>query len=443
MDKTIFAIDNCREYISQQLLNQTTNNNTVGVELELFPYKKSGHENNKLSPVFLNDKDESIAKMLYKVSKNFGGIATFRNPVPSRKNATTFYDKIEFSNNNQILFEPGGQVEIRTTPCQSVDDLENHILFTQQVLNDTSKKNQFSFGQAGLNPIKNLLSRGTQIQQPRYIALEKYLDNIGPYGRQMMLQTCSMHINLDLSNDKTIQAKRVVAANLLVPFVTALFANSPFKTKQGSDYKSYRSFVWQQLDNTRTGILPIHKLENFLTHKHVVDLYLSMALHAPLIYIPELGEKILPAHLNMKYWLTNPINGISPQKRHFENHLSLLYPEVRLKGYLELRTVDSPPVNWQLVPIVFYLGLLYNNLQLDKSLSLLFPLSHKINSLFQQSPFGFESDEIFIVAKKLMQLSIDGASNLPERLINKKHINQLIDYFEKYTSQRKSFSDNY
>jgi glutamate--cysteine ligase len=119
----------------------------------------------------------------------------------------------------------------------------------------------------------------------------------------------------------------------------------------------------------------------------------------------------------------------------------LLFPEVRIKGYLELRSIDAPPVEWQMIPVLFYAGLLYNAPHLEKTLELLSPLAPDINSFFSLAVKGLESDEVNSYSKELMQLAIEGLSCLPNDLIHKDYIQQLIDFYTKFTLQRRSFAD--
>ena len=135
------------------------------------------------------------------------------------------------------------------------------------------------------------------------------------------------------------------------------------------------------------------------------------------------------------------MEGVSPSLEDLENHLSLLYPEVRPKGFLEIRTADALPREWQLVPAFFYTGILYSEEMLGKTLELLLPLGSEINTLWKAASFGFESKPILEFSKKLMVLALAGLSNLPEDFSGQKSQNKLHDFFEKYTFNGKTVAD--
>src|SRR5690606_11328332 len=142
--------------------------------------------------------------------------------------------------------------------------------------------------------------------------------------------------------------RRVVAANLLVPFVTGLFAHSPRISGQATGHKAYRSHIWQQADPARTGVLPMEHVASSMRADDLFEAYLGFAMRAPVVFIPALGDVVLPRELTFADWMREPIAGIRPDITHFAYHLTLLFPEVRLRGYLELRTADAPPPEHQL-----------------------------------------------------------------------------------------------
>ena len=184
------------------------------------------------------------------------------------------------------------------------------------------------------------------------------------------------------------------------------------------------------------------KISKTMDKVGLIDVYLEFALKAPLIYIDELGDCELPDYFTLEYWMANPIQGIKPDSSHLANHFSLLFPEVRLKGYLEIRSVDAPPVKWQWVPVMFYTGLLYSNTSLEQVLELLLPFSSCINEFHRKATYGLLSDEIFDISKKLMTLAIDGFSGLTDDFKKEQHVSELIRFFDKYTNQRRTFADD-
>lgn len=438
--------EECRQYIQTHLFTprklpacstDAAGIGHIGVELESFPYRKQGPDSVH-QPVSLYHGDNSLTHTLLDISALHGGF----NEKTDQAYQSSTIDSIDFPGGSRFLFEPGGQVEISTSPCSSLYDLETQLNNKQAILGSLAESTGIHFAQHGISPWWSADTLTNQLQKPRYGAMESYFNSIGPYGRQMMLLTGSLHINLDLGNSADVITKRIVAANLLAPFATAIFANSPSIAGKDSGHKSYRSYIWQHLDPKRTGLLKMPVPGEMPDMNTLIDLYLDLAMQAPLIYIPEISGETLPPHMTLAYWLDNDIAGIAPGIDHLANHLSLLFPEVRLKGYLEIRSIDAPPVKWQLVPVMFYTGLLYNDQCLDRTLDLLLPHSETIYEMWAHATYGLANDDIFAIAKQLMLLSAQGLSNMPSGFLQNNHVEQLVEFNTKFTQCRKTPADN-
>jgi len=405
----------------------------IGLELEVFSLRKDG---DNLSPAQLYGGEDPLIDRLFAVFETHGGEAIYAGD-PANK----VIDKIKFQNGNYFHFEPGGQIEIRTQPFAKTSELDNQIHLCKNILSEITETSHYRFAQTGTNPFFEGSVLKNQIQKPRYIRLEQYLNGLSPFGRQMMFQTCSLHINMDLGAEEMERFKRIAVANLLVPFATALFANSSMIDGKPSALKSYRSYIWQQLDPLRTGILSLDKALKSRDIDDLVLAYTEFALKAPLIYIPEIDHKTLPQSVTMAYWLAHSIDGIYPNRSHIENHVSLLFPEVRIKNYLEIRSVDAPPAQWEIIPVLFYAGLLYSESHLDKALNLLSPFAVRIQDLHRKAVYGLADEELFRVSKTLMELSMEGISKLPEDDIDKTQAQKFLTFYETITLQGKSFAD--
>jgi glutamate--cysteine ligase len=401
----------------------------IGIELESF-----AHNSKTKQPAQIFEGKECITRSIIDASDDFFGerhTSNYGNEIIT---------KINFNDGDKISFEPGGQIEIITKPCSNFIELNNHLKSKQDLLDKVAKETNTSFIQYGTNPWYSPKEIGQQLKLDRYESMFKYFEGISPYGKQMMLQTCSMHVNLDLGIDELTKIKRYVAANLLAPFTTAIFANSSIIEGKTTKYQSYRNLIWQHLDPLRTGILPLEKIIKTWNKEDVIDAYLDFALSAPIIYTKDSSGQVFPSNQNMNNWLSNPINGRSPDYLDYDQHLSLLFPSVRLKGYLEIRSLDAPPLEWQLVPAIFYSGLLYSNEFLDKTIDLLLPTLKELPKNQAESLHGLESDHIYSISKKLMKFAIDGFSSLPETLKDENSLNQLIAFAEQFTFQRKTFA---
>lgn len=433
-------LDDCRDFLACELFTPKSSNgdssigiDLIGVELEAFPVKFFDLKKTKATPVPLKSDEFS----LHQVLENACGLDSAKLNFNEKH---SLYP-IRFSNGSTFQYEPGGQIEIATHPCRSLDELIAQLRLQQRILNQITEEHHVHFAQIGTNPWFDSAQIGLQLDKPRYRALQKYFASLGPFGVKMMRQTCSMHVNLDLGTSDEKQVNRLLAANLLAPFASALFANSAIFENKVSPRKSYRSYLWQQLDPKRTG-MPLGDFGNNLpTKDQLIQAYCDFAMKAPIIHVKALGDRVFPSEITFKDWLKNPIEGISPDLEDLENHLSLLYPEVRPKGFLEIRTADALPRKWQLVPAFFYTGILYSEEILGETLELLLPLRSEINTLWKAASFGFESETIHKFSLKLMELALEGLGKLPEGFSGQESQNNLHSFFEKYTLQGKTMAD--
>ncbi|TVZ28325.1 glutamate--cysteine ligase [Gillisia sp. Hel_I_86] len=436
--------DVCRKYLEGLIFGSSSFPNPeipgkkiglMGIELEVFPYKIS---NGKIKGVKCEGDKDNLRNILIKVSEEFGGNAIYED----EEKENHLLKKIEFPNGDNFQFEPGCQIEICINPCKNLSELESRIIFLQSLLLKITSEYGIHFAQHGTNPWFGTEEIGLQIPKQRYLNLQNYLDKISPFGRKMMRLTGSLQVNLDLGRDEETRIKRIVTANLLSPIATAIFSNSPITAGKKNGFKSFRSYIWQQLDPKRTGLLPLEGVIKSWKKEEVVEAYLNFSLNAPLIYVQKKPEISLASEYTFNYWLDHPIHNHVPDITDFDNHLSLLFPEVRLRKYLEIRSVDAPPKEWQMIPVYFYTGLLYNNSHLDKTLDLLIPKQRIIEKLLVESASGFKNDNLYLLAKEIMQLAIEAFSGLPPNFKYENQVEIMISFYKKYTSKRRCFADD-
>lgn len=444
------TLEQCRQFVEEHLFSPasgltsgmaTDTIGAIGMELETFPFIKSAKHRFGVAPVKLYDPSLPLVELLVHAAAPYGGRGVSKGSDKTISSSSSAVDKIVFDNGDLIQFEPGGQIEISTAPCHSLSDLHAHLYARKELLNDLTKQHHIHFAQVGTNPWFTVQEIGNQLDRPRYRVLEQYFDGISPYGKQMMLQTGSLHINLDLGDNLSTRVKRIVAANLIVPFVTALFAHSPIVGGIVTGHKAHRSFIWQHLDESRTGILPLDDVSASLSLEALASAYLEMALKAPVMYIRTLDNRMFPREVTMAHWMEHGVEGVWPSMSDFENHVSLLFPEVRLKGYLEIRSVDAPPPGWEMAPVMFYTGLLYTDAYLDKTLELLLPYASRMNELFAGAVYGLERDELYLLAKQLIHLALDGFVRLPVTFKEGANQHLLVRFYEEFTSRRRTFAD--
>ncbi len=196
----------------------------------------------------------------------------------------------------------------------------------------------------------------------RYRIMLNYMPKVGKLGLDMMLRTCTIQTNLDYSSEPDMVRKfRVGLA--LQPVATALFANSPFTEGRPNGYLSYRSHIWEDTDPDRTGMLPFVFEEGFGYER-----YCDYALDVPMYFIFRDGKYIDVAGESFRDFLDGKLPqlpGEKPKVSDFIDHLSTVFPEVRLKSFLEMRGADGGPWSRICALPALWVGLLYDDQALD------------------------------------------------------------------------------
>lgn len=196
----------------------------------------------------------------------------------------------------------------------------------------------------------------------RYAIMLNYMPKVGTLGLDMMLRTCTIQVNLDYASEADMVRKfRVGLA--LQPLATALFANSPFTEGKPNGFLSFRSRIWSDTDPDRTGMLPFVFEDGFGYER-----YLDYALDVPMYFVFRDGHYIDVAGQSFRDFLDGRLPGLpgeKPRVSDFTDHLSTIFPEVRLKSFLEMRGADGG--RWSRIcglPAL-WVGLLYDDKALD------------------------------------------------------------------------------
>jgi glutamate--cysteine ligase len=196
----------------------------------------------------------------------------------------------------------------------------------------------------------------------RYAIMRRHMPRVGSLGLDMMQRTCTVQTNLDYSSEADM-VKKFRVSLALQPLGTALFANSPFTEGKPNGYLSYRSHIWTDTDPARTGMLPFVFDEGFGYER-----YADYALDVPMYFAYRDGKYIDAAGLSFRDFLQGRLSALPGEIATYgdwKDHLSTAFPEVRLKGYLEMRGSDSGPQNRICALPVLWVGLLYDQTALD------------------------------------------------------------------------------
>ena len=266
-----------------------------------------------------------------------------------------------------ISLEPGGQFELSGAPLANLHDTAAE---TSQHLREVLAVGEtlgIGFLGVGFSP-KWALKDVPQMPKQRYGVMTRYMPQVGKRGLDMMYRTATIQVNLDFGSEADmVQKLRVSLA--LQPIATALFASSPFTEGKPNGFKSMRSEVWRDTDKNRTGMLPF-VFEPGMGYERYVD----YALGVPMYFVYRDGRYIDVAGASFLTFVDGKLPQLPGERATLDDwsdHLTTLFPEVRLKKFLEMRGADSGGGARITALSAFWTGLLYDPAALDAAFDLI------------------------------------------------------------------------
>jgi glutamate--cysteine ligase len=256
-----------------------------------------------------------------------------------------------------VSLEPAGQLELsgaqRIHLHETCAETGRHLAQAKAV----GEKLGLCFLGLGMWPDK---SRAELPIMPkgRYKIMLNYMPKVGSLGLDMMLRTCTIQVNLDYESEADM-ARKFRVGLALQPLATALFANSPFTEGKPNGFLSFRSHIWSDTDHDRTGMLPFVFEDGFGYER-----YLDYALDVPMYFLVRDGAYLDVAGQSFRDFLDGRLPGLpgeKPRVSDFIDHLSTIFPEVRLKSFLEMRGADGGPWSRICALPALWVGLLYDD----------------------------------------------------------------------------------
>lgn len=260
-----------------------------------------------------------------------------------------------------VSLEPGGQLELSGAPLETIhqtcDEVNTHLAQVKTVADEIGVR----FIGLGAAP------EWTHDEMPlmpkgRYKLMNAYMEKVGTHGTQMMRRTCTVQVNLDFASEADmVQKLRVALA--LQPVATALFANSPFFEGKLNGHKSWRSRIWRSLDDDRTGMLP-WVFEDGMGFERWVD----YALDVPMYFVYRDGQYVDALGMSFRDFLKGELPALPGEKpllSDWADHLTTLFPEARIKQFIEMRGADGGPWRRLCALPAFWVGLMYDQGALD------------------------------------------------------------------------------
>jgi glutamate--cysteine ligase len=260
-----------------------------------------------------------------------------------------------------ISLEPGGQFELSGAQVETVHQTSSELMAHLAQVHEVARPLHIGFLGMGMTPD---WTRADIPKMPkgRYKIMTAYMPKVGTLGLDMMYRTCTVQTNLDFSSEADMVKKLRVSLSLQ-PIATALFANSPFTEGKPNGFLSYRSEIWRDTDNARAGMLA-WAFEPGMSFERWVD----YALDVPMYFVKRGDDYIDASGQSFRDLLAGKLPAIPGERAtisDWANHISTIFPEVRLKRYLEMRGADSGPLPNLLALPAFWVGLLYDDACLD------------------------------------------------------------------------------
>ncbi len=261
-----------------------------------------------------------------------------------------------------ISLEPGGQFELSGAPLENLHQTCKESNQHLATLREIAEPLGIRFLGMGGSP-KWTFAETPRMPKSRYDIMTRYMPKVGSQGLDMMYRTCTIQVNLDFSSETDMRRKMQVSLKLQ-SMATALFASSPFRDGKPNGLLSWRGDIWRDTDNNRSGLIPFAFKPDF----GFTD-YVEWALDVPMYFVVRDGKYHDCTHITFRQFMAGALKGeISdwePNLGDWTNHLSTLFPDVRLKRFLEMRGADGGP--WRRICALpaFWVGLLYDDGALD------------------------------------------------------------------------------
>ncbi len=255
-----------------------------------------------------------------------------------------------------ISLEPGGQFELSGAPLATVHELAGELDAYLHCAHAVADALGIGFLALGASP-KWSLAETPVMPKSRYRIMSRYMPRVGTRGLDMMFRTATVQANLDFSDEADMVAKLRVGL-ALQPVITALFANSPFTDGALNGFLSARSEIWRHTDGARTGMLPF-AFEPGMGFERYVD----YALDVPLYFVKRGAIYHDVAGASFRDLLAGRLAALPAERAtisDWANHLSTIFPEVRLKRYLEMRGADVGPAERVCALPALMVGLYYD-----------------------------------------------------------------------------------
>lgn len=366
-------------YVAEHCFTPATGPLTFGAELELLAFDARNH---RIAPIFPAANSSCTLDVVREVCKRLAWCETLSDKgVP----------KFVAGGGGSLTFEPGGQLEYASAVHHSVDAVLHELCTVESVLRESAGVYDIELLAVGVDPFNEATDASLQLTADRYSRMAAYFATIGDDGARMMRQTASLQINI--GGIPTID--RWAVANAVVPWLVALFANSSIHAGQDTGFASFRAETWRGVDPSRTGTI---------AGDDPVAAYSGFARNARAF----LASGSAPRYGDLASSLVTDES--------LKTHLSTLFPEVRPRGYLEFRSMDSLPASRRAAAMAFVVGIVADETAAKEALARIGPPTETM--LRQAGQNGQADPAIGAHVDALIGIARQGCIRLGEEIIS-------------------------
>ena len=378
------------EYFSQGI--KSSDQLKIGVEHERFLFE--GKEKKRITNNTLNQLFENLKKNKWK-------------PLYEKENIVGMKRKSQ-----QITTEPGLQCELSGAPLNNIHEVCSESSTFLKEIQQASQGLNISTVSIGFDPFNSLKSI-PQSPKQRYKIMTEEMPKGGKQSLEMMYRTCGIQINYDYVSESNFE-KIFRLGNYLTPLTIALYANSPFENSRLSGFQSYRNKVWQ--NTSRGGIMSI------AFEKMSFEKYFDYVIDYPILFATKDKNYIKPNGQTFKDFIQGNFSNLKGEANlsDFATHLATIFTEVRLKQYIELRSLDA--CDWECLcdGPAFFTGLFYSSLDEAYNTVIKWKKENVMNAYLEAPKKGLETE---LEGKKLYQWGEIFLNMTKEGLINRKQMN--------------------
>ena len=380
----------------------------IGAEVELLPRFADSH-----LPVLATS--AAIASSVAIIREIAGDASWRENAEGSDPPSWTL------ANGARISFEPGGQIEISSARYPTASGLIAELKSITTMLSTAFERHGILLESTGVDRWNDVDAVPLQLHRARYATMTRYFESLSPSGIRMMRQTASVQVSIEAGSDPIA---RWTLLNALAPYSSAIFSNSSTYAGKKTGHQSYRAHLWRTLDPSRTGVA--HP-----STRPIGD-YALFALNAGAMFSPPWEGR----YLSFLEWMREG----HPTAEDWELHMSTLFPEVRPKGFFEIRSPDMVDPSMLAAPIAFIAGLVYDE---QSSRIAAEVLSQNDESLLVTAGArGLQDGGIASIARELAVLAISGCERLGDAYLSRDDLDTLVEFIDRYTQKGRSPADD-